>query len=132
MQIRRGETEVRYTFRPYGDDRIIVRQGTLLVGSVRAVENGAELLDARGVRLGLSSSRPGNDMAVLLCSEIPRTCARSSPPYSSAAAETGDRTLPGVPCQDGSPAERQSSRTWPDGAVRTSVTSSPALRVSVP
>jgi hypothetical protein len=71
VQILRGETEVRYTFRPYGDDRIIVRQGTLLVGSVRAVENGAELVDARGVRLGMSSSRPGNDMAVLLCSEIP-------------------------------------------------------------
>lgn len=71
VEIRRGETEVRYTFRPYGDDRIIVRQGTLLVGNVRAVENGAELTDASGVRQGVSSSRPGDDMAVLLCSEIP-------------------------------------------------------------
>ncbi|WP_285626861.1 hypothetical protein [Actinoallomurus iriomotensis] len=71
VQILRGETEIRYVFRPYGDDRILVRQGTLLVGSVRAVENGAELVNAGGVRLGTSSSRPGNDMAVLLCAEIP-------------------------------------------------------------
>jgi hypothetical protein len=71
VQIRRGETDVRYDFRRYGDDRIIVRQGMLLVGSVRAVEQGAEVVDARGVRLGLSSSPPGNDMAVLLCREVP-------------------------------------------------------------
>jgi hypothetical protein len=71
VQIRRGETNVRYEFRPYGDDRIIVRQGTLLVGSVRAIEQGAEVVDARGAKLGLSSSPPGNDMAVLLCGEMP-------------------------------------------------------------
>ena len=70
MQIRRGDTQVRYEFRRYGDDRIIVRQGTILIGSVRAVEQGAVVLDARGVRLGVSSSRPGNDMAVLLCREM--------------------------------------------------------------
>jgi hypothetical protein len=70
VQVRRGETNVRYQFRPYGDDRIIVRQGFLLVGSVRAVEQGAEVVDARGVRLGLSSSPPGNDMAMLLCREM--------------------------------------------------------------
>lgn len=71
VQIRRGETDVRYDFRRYGDDRIIVRQGMFLVGSVRAVEQGAEVVDARGARLGLSSSPPGNDMAVLLCREVP-------------------------------------------------------------
>lgn len=70
VQIRRGEMTVRYDFRPYGDDRIIVRQGTLLIGSVRATEQGAEVVDARGARLGLSSSPPGNDMAVLLCREM--------------------------------------------------------------
>lgn len=70
VQIRRGETQVRYEFRRYGDDRIIVRQGTILIGSVRAIEQGAEVLDARGTRLGVSSSRPGNDMAVLLCREM--------------------------------------------------------------
>lgn len=70
VQIRRGETQVRYEFRRYGDDRIIVRQGTILIGSVRAIEQGAVVLDARGVRLGVSSSRPGNDMAVLLCHEM--------------------------------------------------------------
>jgi hypothetical protein len=70
VQIRRGETNVRYEFRPYGDDRIIVRQGTLVVGSVRAIERGAVVLDARGTRLGMSSSRPGNDLAVLLCREM--------------------------------------------------------------
>lgn len=71
VQIRRGETDVRYDFRRYGDGRIIVRQGMFLVGSVRPVEQGAEVVDARGVRLGLSSSPPGNDMAVLLCREVP-------------------------------------------------------------
>ena len=70
VQVRRGERNVRYEFRPYGDDRIIVRQGLLLVGSVRAIEQGAEVVDARGVKLGLSSSPPGNDMAVLLCREM--------------------------------------------------------------
>lgn len=71
VQIRRGETDVRYDFRRYGDDRIIVRQGMFLVGSVRAVEQGAEVVDARGVRLGASFSPPGNDMAMLLCREVP-------------------------------------------------------------
>lgn len=71
VQIRRGETNVRYDFRRYGDDRIIVRQGAFLIGSVRAIEEGAVVLDARGIRLGLSSSPPGYDMAVLLCREIP-------------------------------------------------------------
>jgi hypothetical protein len=71
VQIRRGETRVRYEFRRYGDDRIIVRQGTVVIGSVRAVEQGAVVVDARGTRLGLSSSRPGTDMAVLLCREMP-------------------------------------------------------------
>ena len=70
VQVRRGETNVRYEFRPYGDDRIIVRQGPFVVGSVRATEQGAEVVDARGVRLGLSSSPPGDDMAVLLCREM--------------------------------------------------------------
>jgi hypothetical protein len=71
VRISRGDTEVRYEFRRYGDDRIIVRQGPILIGSVRAIEQGAEVLDARGTRLGVSSSRPGNDMAVLLCHEMP-------------------------------------------------------------
>jgi hypothetical protein len=71
VQVRRGETNVRYEFRPYGDDRIIVRQGLAVVGSVRALEDGAEVVDARGVRLGRSSSPPGNDMAVLLCRDMP-------------------------------------------------------------
>jgi hypothetical protein len=70
VQVRRGETEVRYVFRPYGDDRILVRQGLLLIGAVRAVEDGAVLVDARGTRLGVSSSPPGNDMAMLLCHEM--------------------------------------------------------------
>jgi hypothetical protein len=70
VQILQGETNVRYELRRYGDDRIIVRQGVVLIGSVRAMEQGAEVLDARGVRLGLSSSPPGDDMAVLLCREI--------------------------------------------------------------
>lgn len=70
VQILQGETNVRYELRRYGDDRIIVRQGAVLIGSVRAMEQGAEVLDARGVRLGLSSSPPGDDMAVLLCREI--------------------------------------------------------------
>src|SRR3569833_672911 len=70
VQVRRGEAEVRYVFRPYGDDRIIVRQGALLIGTVRATEDGAELVDAQGTRLGASSSPPGNDMAVLLCRDM--------------------------------------------------------------
>jgi hypothetical protein len=70
VQVRRGEKNVRYEFRPYRDDRIVVRQGLLVVGSVRAIEQGAEVVDARGARLGLSSSPPGNDMAVLLCREM--------------------------------------------------------------
>jgi hypothetical protein len=70
VQIRRGDTSVRYLFRHYGDDRIIVRQGAVLIGSVRAIERGAEVVDARGARIGLSSSPPGDDMAVLLCREI--------------------------------------------------------------
>jgi hypothetical protein len=71
VQVRRGETAVRYEFRRSGDDRIIVRQGTVLIGTVRAVEEGAEVVDARGVRLGVSSSPPGTDMAVLLCRDMP-------------------------------------------------------------
>jgi hypothetical protein len=71
VQIRRGETRVRYAFRKYADGRIVVRQGAVVVGSVRPVEQGAVVMDARGVRLGESSSPPGNDMAVLLCREIP-------------------------------------------------------------
>jgi hypothetical protein len=71
VQIRRGETDVRYDFRRYADGRVVVRQGLLLVGSVRPVEQGAEVVDARGARLGLSSSPPGSDMAVLLCREVP-------------------------------------------------------------
>jgi hypothetical protein len=71
VQVRRGETAVRYEFRHTADDRITVRQGALLVGVVRPVEQGAEVVDARGARLGVSSSRPGEDMAVLLCREIP-------------------------------------------------------------
>lgn len=71
VQIRRGETNPRYEFRRYADDRIVVRQGAILIGSVRPIEQGAEVVDARGVRLGLSSSRPGNAMAVLLCREMP-------------------------------------------------------------
>jgi hypothetical protein len=67
VQIRQGETNVRYEFRRYADDRIVVRQGLLLVGTVRPIEQGAEVVDARGVKLGMSSSPPGNDMAVLLC-----------------------------------------------------------------
>jgi hypothetical protein len=70
VQIRQGETNVRYEFRHYADDRIVVRQGLILIGTVRPVEQGAEVVDARGVKLGLSSSRPGNDMAVLLCHEM--------------------------------------------------------------
>jgi hypothetical protein len=70
VQIRQGETNVRYEFRHYADDRIIVRQGTLLIGSVRPTEQGAEVVDARGVKLGVASSPPGNDMAVLLCQEM--------------------------------------------------------------
>ncbi len=70
VQIRRGETYVRYEFRHYADGRIVVRQGALLVGTVRPVEQGAAVLDARGVRLGIASSPPGNDLAVLLCREI--------------------------------------------------------------
>jgi hypothetical protein len=70
VQIRQGETTVRYVFRHYADDRIVVRQGLLLVGTVRPIEQGAEVVDARGAKLGLSSSPPGNDMAVLLCQEM--------------------------------------------------------------
>ncbi len=71
VQIRRGERDVRYEFRRDADENIVVRHGTATVGSVRAIENGAELVDARGVRLGVSSSPPDEDMAVLLCREIP-------------------------------------------------------------
>ncbi|GAB2804070.1 hypothetical protein GCM10027176_06190 [Actinoallomurus bryophytorum] len=71
VQIRQGETAVRYEFRHYADDRIVVRQGLVLIGTVRPIEQGAELVDARGVKVGLSSSPPGNDMAVLLCAEMP-------------------------------------------------------------
>jgi hypothetical protein len=70
VQIRRGETAVRYEFRHAEDDRILVRQGTILIGTVRPIEEGAEVIDARGAKLGLSSSRPGDDMAVLLCREM--------------------------------------------------------------
>lgn len=70
VQIRQGETTVRYEFRHYADDRIVVRQGLLLIGTVRPIEQGAEVVDARGVKLGLSSSPPGNDLAVLLCQEM--------------------------------------------------------------
>jgi hypothetical protein len=70
VQIRRGETNVRYEFRHYADDRIVVRKGLLLVGTVRPIEQGAEVMDARGAKLGVSSSPPGNDMAVLLCQEM--------------------------------------------------------------
>jgi hypothetical protein len=70
VQIRRGETRVRYAFRRYADGRIVVRQGAVLVGSVRPVERGAVVMDARGVRLGQSFSPPGDAMAVLLCREI--------------------------------------------------------------
>ena len=70
VQIRRGETNVRYEFRHYADDRIVVRKGRLLVGTVRPVEQGAEVVDARGVKLGMASSPPGNDLAVLLCQEM--------------------------------------------------------------
>jgi hypothetical protein len=71
VQIRRGETHARYEFLHYADGRIVVRQGTVVVGSVRPVEEGAVVLDAHGVRLGQASSPPGNDMAVLLCREMP-------------------------------------------------------------
>lgn len=70
VQIRRGQTRVRYEFRRDADGRIVVRQGAVVVGSVRPVEEGAVVLDAQGVRVGESSSPPGNDMAVLLCREI--------------------------------------------------------------
>lgn len=70
VQVRRGETRVRYEFRRHRDGRIVVRQGPILIGIVRPVEQGAVVVNARGVRLGLSSSRPGNDMAVLLCREM--------------------------------------------------------------
>lgn len=71
VQIRQGETTVRYEFRHSADDRILVRQGTILIGTVRPLEQGAEVVDAHGAKLGLSSSRPGDDMAVLLCREMP-------------------------------------------------------------
>lgn len=71
VQIRRGQTRVRYEFgRDPADEWIIVRQGTVVVGSVRPIEEGAVVVDAQGARLGQSSSPPGNDMAVLLCREI--------------------------------------------------------------
>lgn len=70
VQIRRGETRVRYEFQHYADGRIVVRQGSVVVGSVRPVEEGAVVVDSRGVRLGQASSPPGNDMAVLLCREM--------------------------------------------------------------
>lgn len=71
VQIRRGETRVRYTFRRYPDGRIVVRHGKAIAGSVRQVEEGAVVIDAHGVRLGQASSPPGNDLAVLLCGEVP-------------------------------------------------------------
>lgn len=70
VQIRRGETNVRYEFRRYPDGRIIVRHGTVVVGSVRPVEEGAVVMTASGLRLGQASAPPGNDMAVLLCREM--------------------------------------------------------------
>jgi hypothetical protein len=70
VQIRRGETHVRYEFQRYADGRIVVRHGTVVVGSVRPIEEGSVVMDARGVRLGQASSPPGNGMAVLLCREM--------------------------------------------------------------
>jgi hypothetical protein len=71
VQIRHGETDIVYEFHHYNEERINVRKGTLLVGSVRAIEQGAQVIDAQGIKLGMSSSPPGNDMAVLLCSDMP-------------------------------------------------------------
>jgi hypothetical protein len=71
VQVLRGERTPRYAFRREGDDRIRVLRGATVAGDVHATEEGARLVDARGAVLGTSSSRPANDMAVLLCAEVP-------------------------------------------------------------
>jgi hypothetical protein len=71
VQVRRGARKVRYEFRPQGDDRILVRRGTIEIGAVRATEQGALLVDAQGTTIGTSSSPPDEAMAVLVCDEIP-------------------------------------------------------------
>jgi hypothetical protein len=71
VQVRRGEANLRYEFERAGDDRVKVKRGSTEIGDVRTIEQGSRLDLADGATLGLSSSPPGNGLAVLLCREIP-------------------------------------------------------------
>ncbi len=71
MRIRRGEDAERYEFRHEPGGRIKVVQGGTEVGDVRPAELGARIEDAAGATLGVALSPPADDMAVLLCREMP-------------------------------------------------------------